>query len=105
MSVSAALLPTPARYKRGGGGYGEADVLAACYRRILEVSDGLSARSIAVPAIATGVYGFPMRAAARIAVRTLLATPTDVETVRLVAFDGDARDVPASALELALADG
>jgi len=75
------------------------------YRRILEVSDGLSARSIAVPAIATGVYGFPMEAAARIAVRTLLATPTDVETVRLVAFDGDARDVPASALELALADG
>jgi O-acetyl-ADP-ribose deacetylase (regulator of RNase III) len=87
-----------------GGGYGEADVLASCYRRVLEVADGLAARSIAVPAIATGVYGFPLESAARIAVRTLLATPTGVETVRLVAFDDHTRDVLASALELALAD-
>lgn len=38
-----------------GGGYGEADVLASCYRRSLEVADGLRARSVAFPAIATGV--------------------------------------------------
>src|SRR6185295_7761725 len=63
-----------------GGGEGEADVLASCYRRCLEVADELGARSIAVPAIATGVYGFPADQAARIAVETIRATPTEVAT-------------------------
>jgi len=70
-----------------GGGYGEADILASCYRRSLEVADGLRARSVALPAIATGVYGFPPEQAAQIAVRTIRSTPTSVERVRLVAFD------------------
>jgi len=70
-----------------GGGDGEAEVLASCYRRSLAVADTLAARSVAFPAIATGVYGFPPDAAARIAVRTLRTTPTAVERVRLVAFD------------------
>lgn len=71
----------------GGGGYGEADILASCYRRSLEIADQLSARSVAFPAIATGVYGFPPDQAARIAVATIRSTPTNVEPVRLVAFD------------------
>jgi O-acetyl-ADP-ribose deacetylase (regulator of RNase III) len=70
-----------------GGGYGEADILASCYRRSLEIADQLSARSVAFPAIATGVYGFPPDQAARIAVATIRSTPTNVEPVRLVAFD------------------
>ncbi|HWO59365.1 MAG TPA: macro domain-containing protein [Umezawaea sp.] len=74
-----------------GGGYGEADLLASCYRRCLEVVDGLGVRSVAFPAIATRVYGFPAEEAARIAVRTLRATPTGVEVVRLVAFDAESR--------------
>lgn len=81
-----------------GGGYGEAEVLASCYRRCLEVADELGARSIAFPAIATGVYGFPVEYAARVAVDTLVATPTAVVEIRLVAFDDTARDVLAAAL-------
>lgn len=74
-----------------GGDDGEAEVLASCYRRCLEVADGLGARTVAFPAIATGVYGFPPDLAARIAVETITATGSAVETVRLVAFDADAR--------------
>jgi O-acetyl-ADP-ribose deacetylase (regulator of RNase III) len=70
-----------------GGGYGEADILASCYRRSLEVADDLGVRSIAFPAIATGLYGFPTADAARIARTTIAATPTKVELIRLVAFD------------------
>ncbi|MGC5054393.1 O-acetyl-ADP-ribose deacetylase [Micromonospora sp. DT48] len=74
-----------------GGGHGEADVLASCYRRSLQVADELGVRSIAFPAIATGVYGYPADQAARIAVATIKSTPTSVHRVRLVAFDEDTR--------------
>lgn len=70
-----------------GGGYDEAALLASCYRRSLAVADSVGARSVAFPAISTGVYGFPPAEAARIAVSTLRGTPTRVEVVRLVAFD------------------
>ncbi|MFB7948230.1 macro domain-containing protein [Kitasatospora phosalacinea] len=69
-----------------GGGHGEAETLASCYRRCLAVADGLGATSVAFPAIATGAYGFPADLAARIAVDTLTTTPTAVTLVRLVAF-------------------
>jgi O-acetyl-ADP-ribose deacetylase len=48
-----------------GGAYGEAATLASCYRRCLQVADDLAVTSIAFPAIATGVYGFPPEYAAR----------------------------------------
>jgi len=70
-----------------GGHAGEADLLASCYRRSLEVADDLGATSVAFPAISTGVYGYPAEEAATIAVDTLRSTPTSVELVRLVAFD------------------
>ncbi|HVL05656.1 MAG TPA: O-acetyl-ADP-ribose deacetylase [Acidimicrobiales bacterium] len=70
-----------------GGGAGEAELLASCYRRSLEVADELGARSVAFPAISTGVYGYPAEEAATIAVDTVRSTPTSVELVRLVAFD------------------
>jgi O-acetyl-ADP-ribose deacetylase len=70
-----------------GGGRGEAAQLASCYRRSLEIADELGARSVAFPAISTGVYGFPSEQAARIAVDTVRSTETAVELVRLVAFD------------------
>ncbi|HEY4852685.1 MAG TPA: macro domain-containing protein [Streptosporangiaceae bacterium] len=81
-----------------GGGAGEADVLASCYRRSLEVADGLGARSVAFPAIATGIYGFPPQQAAQIAVASIRSTATAVELVRLVAFDEATRDLLAAAL-------
>ncbi|MBQ1076241.1 O-acetyl-ADP-ribose deacetylase [Micromonospora sp. C31] len=70
-----------------GGGHGESDVLASCYRRSLQVADEIGARSVAFPAIGTGVYGYPSDQAATIAVTTIRATPTAVGHVRLVAFD------------------
>jgi O-acetyl-ADP-ribose deacetylase (regulator of RNase III) len=72
-----------------GGQSGERDLLASAYRRSLEVADELGARSIAFPAISTGVYGYPKAEAARVAVETIRGTQTDVELVRLVAFDDD----------------
>ncbi len=81
-----------------GGGRDEAQLLASCYRRSLEVADELGARSIAFPAISTGVYGYPREEAARIAVETLLTTPGGVELVRLVAFDEETRGLYEAAL-------
>ena len=70
-----------------GGHAGEAQLLASCYRRSLEVADELGARSVAFPAISTGVYGYPAEEAATVAVDTIRSTPTSVELVTLVAFD------------------
>lgn len=72
-----------------GGTYGEPELLASCYRRCLEVADELGLRSMAFPAISTGVYGYPRAEAAHIAVTTLRNTPTEVELIRLVAFDAE----------------
>lgn len=70
-----------------GGGHGEADLLASCYRRSLEVADELGARSVAFPAISTGIYGYPPDEAAVVAVGALKEASTRVEWVQLVAFD------------------
>jgi O-acetyl-ADP-ribose deacetylase len=72
-----------------GGGEGEPEQLASCYRRCLEIADEIGARSVAFPAISTGAYGFPRRQAADIAVDTLRSAETDVERVVLVAFDDE----------------
>jgi O-acetyl-ADP-ribose deacetylase (regulator of RNase III) len=88
-----------------GGDDGEAETLASCYRRSLQVADELGARTVAFPAIATGIYGYPPEQAARIAIGTVRATPTRVETVRLVAFDEETRALlEAAAAESVEAD-
>ncbi|MFG2126252.1 O-acetyl-ADP-ribose deacetylase [Streptomyces sp. NPDC048751] len=66
--------------------------LASCYRESLRIADELHARTVAFPAISTGVYGWPMDDGARIAVETVRATPTAVEEVRFVVFDERAHD-------------
>jgi O-acetyl-ADP-ribose deacetylase (regulator of RNase III) len=81
-----------------GGDQDEAEVLASCYRRALAVADELGARTVAFPAISTGIYGFPAGLAAQIAVSTIRSTPTEVERVRLVAFDRASHDVLQAAL-------
>jgi O-acetyl-ADP-ribose deacetylase (regulator of RNase III) len=75
-----------------GGQAGEADLLASCYRRSLEVAATLGVRAIAFPAISTGVYGYPADEAAGIAVTTVRAAPDSIEQVILVAFDAATKD-------------
>lgn len=70
-----------------GGDRGEPELLASCYRSALARADEVGAKSIAFPAISTGVYGYPPEAAAEVAVATLRATPTNAERILLVAFD------------------
>jgi O-acetyl-ADP-ribose deacetylase len=72
-----------------GGAGGEAELLASCYRRCLEIADEIGAGSLAFPAISTGAYGFPRRQAAEIAIGTLRSTATRVQRVLLVAFDDE----------------
>src|SRR5690349_3199210 len=77
-----------------GGDAGEADALASCYRPCIEVAVEIGARSIAFPAISTGIYGYPPRPAAEIAVGTLRTiAESAVEVARLIAFDAATFDV------------
>ncbi|WP_067470480.1 O-acetyl-ADP-ribose deacetylase [Nocardia amamiensis] len=61
-------------------------LLASCYRESLRVADELGARTVAFPAISTGIYGWPMDDGARIAIETVRATETEVAEVRFVLF-------------------
>ncbi len=70
-----------------GGGEGEPELLASCYREALREADEKSARSVAFPAISTGIYGYPGDLAARVAVETVREATTSVERVRFVCFD------------------
>jgi O-acetyl-ADP-ribose deacetylase (regulator of RNase III) len=70
-----------------GGDRGEADLLASAYRRSLAVADEIGARSVAFPAISTGIYGYPLDAATEIAVRTCRDADTAVDLIRFVCFD------------------
>ena len=72
-----------------GGEDNEDKELAGCYRRCLELAAEHQVRSIAFPAISTGVYGFPRDRAARIAVDTVRAhvESSRVELVNFVCFD------------------
>jgi O-acetyl-ADP-ribose deacetylase (regulator of RNase III) len=73
-----------------GGTSGEADLLASCYETSLRLAAETGFRSIAFPAISTGIYGYPAGGAASVAVETVkrvLEDLPEVETVTLVAFD------------------
>jgi O-acetyl-ADP-ribose deacetylase (regulator of RNase III) len=72
-----------------GGASGEPEALASAHRRSVEVADELGCESVAFPAISTGAYGFPGQLAAEIAVNTVRSANTEVELVRLVAFDAE----------------
>ncbi|GAA2556839.1 MULTISPECIES: O-acetyl-ADP-ribose deacetylase [Streptomyces] len=72
------------------------DLLASCYRESLRVADELGARTVAFPAISTGVYRWPLEDAARIAVKTVRAARTAVEEVRFVLFDDRAHEAFAA---------
>ena len=72
-----------------GGGAGEPELLASCYTRAVEAADGLGCRSIAFPAISTGVYGYPIERAAPVALAAAWAAgqrSVSVELLRFVLF-------------------
>ncbi|NKJ48888.1 O-acetyl-ADP-ribose deacetylase [Burkholderia sp. SG-MS1] len=73
-----------------GGAHGEADLLASCYQRSLEVAREAQCRSIAFPAISCGIYRFPADDAVRIALATVLDTlprAPNIEQVVFACFD------------------
>ncbi len=72
-----------------GGQQNEAELLASCYRNSLALAAQHNLKSIAFPSISTGVYGFPIQRACRIALREIkhfLDNNTVVETVIAVCF-------------------
>lgn len=69
-----------------GGGHGEDELLARCYRRSLALAQQHGLRTIAFPAISTGVYGFPRKRAARIAVAEVVAALVQSELPEHVTF-------------------
>ena len=85
-----------------GGGQGEAELLAACYRESLKLASQQGIKSLAFPSISTGAYGYPMAAAARIALKTVadyLGQHPEIELVRFVLFGQAAYQEYAQALQ------
>ena len=74
-------------------------LLASCHREALRVAEELGARSVAFPAISTGVYGYPLELAAPVAVAAVREAPASIEEVRFVLFDAPAHDAFARALD------
>lgn len=69
-----------------GGGHGEAELLASCYRRSLQLAVEHRLASIAFPAISTGVYGYPFEDATEIAIRTALEFIRSPGSLREIVF-------------------
>jgi O-acetyl-ADP-ribose deacetylase (regulator of RNase III) len=79
-----------------GGGKGEADLLASCYRNALRLAAANGAETVAFPGISTGIYGYPLEDATRIAITTVaevLEREPSVEQVRFVTFGDEATKV------------
>lgn len=85
-----------------GGLKGEANVLVGAYQKSLELAAGAGCRSIALPALSTGAYGYPLDEASRVALATAIAflkTNDLPEVVRFVLFDAGAYGAFARTLE------
>ena len=93
---AAYVIHTPGpRY--AGGNRGEAQLLESCYRNCLLLAMEHGIREIAFPSISTGIYRFPLREAAEIAVRTIMQYPQ--MDVTMVCFDPVTREAYEAALE------
>ena len=82
-----------------GGGSGEPELLASCHRRALEVARELGAESVAFPAISCGIYGYPARLAAPLAVSVV--REHELPLVRFVLFNDETYEAFARAASAA----
>ena len=85
-----------------GGKYGEADLLANCYRRSLELTAERRLERVAFPSISTGAYGYPVDQAARVALKAVIDVLVDqqqIVLVRFVLFDRRTYDAYTAALK------
>ncbi|MCS7006991.1 MAG: O-acetyl-ADP-ribose deacetylase [Thermoleophilia bacterium] len=80
-----------------GGGHGEPELLASAHRRALEVASELGCRTIAFPALSTGVYGYPIELAAEVAIAAVRELEDRFDEIRFVFLDEATRDVFAAA--------
>jgi len=69
-----------------GGQHGEAELLANCYRNSLQLAEENSVKSIAFPSISTGIYGYPIEEAAKVAIETVKSMEPDLKSVEEVIF-------------------
>ena len=84
-----------------GGGFGEPELLASCYRRAVELAAVNGCRCVAFPAISTGAYGYPLAHAANVAVRATgkaLQDHAGIREARFWLFDESAYDAFRAAL-------
>ena len=84
-----------------GGGHGEPELLASCYRESLKLAADNAVATIAFPAISCGVYGYPLETAARIAVRearTFLENNDVLQGIFLVCYGRESCDAYRNAL-------
>jgi O-acetyl-ADP-ribose deacetylase len=85
-----------------GGSKGEPELLAACYRNSLELAVESGVKTIAFPGISTGIYGYPLESATRLAMTTVkdcLARMPAIEEVRFVTFGEEATEVARRVLK------
>ena len=85
-----------------GGGHGEQELLASCYRNCLTLAEQAGCRYVAFPSISTGVYRFPLEQAAQIAIheiRNFLQTHALPEVVTMVCFTHDVTQAYRAALQ------
>jgi len=82
-----------------GGDAGEPELLVSAYRRSLEVAEELGCRTIAFPALSTGIYGYPAELAAPMAVAAVRELEDRFDEVRFGFLDEDLRETFAAAAE------
>lgn len=76
-----------------GGGHGEAELLASCYRKSLQLAASNGVKQIAFPAISTGIFGYPLEAAAGIALTVMLEHEGQFEKIYACCFNRADSDV------------
>lgn len=85
-----------------GGSHGEKELLASCYRESLKLASARGIKSLAFPSISTGIYGYPLQEAARVALATVseyLQEHPEINRVRFVLFGPQAYEIYMEAIK------